>query len=303
VVVAENFFTTGTAWLAAKITNAKLIYDAYELIIPENHCRKSWRDEFWYRMERWIVNRAVLVVAANEERARIMTEHYGLKTMPAVMRNIPVERPPEIGKEEIIKRYPALKKRSYEEKIVLYQGDVSLSRGLDRFLAAAFCLPSNYRIVVVGDGPDLEKIKEIGQPLMRDGRFSAIGRVPSRMLTTIASLADVGIVTYPFKGLNNIYCAPNKIFEYAQSGLPVVTSDQPPLRRMVETYKIGACVDVHNSAEQIAKVIQNVAVAGKESFAIALNRFLADNRWEDDANVIISEIKTILNQREETKIK
>jgi glycosyltransferase involved in cell wall biosynthesis len=303
IVVAENFFTIMTARLAAKITNAKLIYDAYELIIPENGRHKSWRDQFWYSMERWSIKGAVLVIVANEERARIMTEHYRLKIIPAVMRNIPVEQSSEISEEEVLKRYPVFKKRRCEEKLILYQGDVSLLRGLGRFLVAVSYLSSDYRMVIVGDGPDLEKIKEIGQPLIKEGRLNLIGRVPSRRLITIASLADVGIVTYPFEGLNNVYCAPNKIFEYARAGLPVVTSDQPPLRQMVETYQIGACVGEHDSVEEVAKVIQNIAIAGKESFAIALDGFLADNRWENDASIIISKLKTILNQREETEIK
>lgn len=295
VVVAEDFLTTGTAWLAAKIINARLVYDAHELIIPEKGSHYSRRDQFWYSMERWTVKQMDLAVAANKDRACVMAEHYMLKRIPTVMRNIPIDFPPSMSEEEVLKKYPALRKSERDEKLILYQGDVTLERGLGRFIEATLHLPKNYRIVVVGVGVDLEKIKEIGEALSQEGRFSALGRVPNRQLKAIAALADVGIVSYPFKGLNNIYCAPNKIFEYAQSGLPVVSTDQPSLRRMVETYKIGACVGEFDSVEQVAKVIQNVTAVGKASYATALNRFLADNRWEDEANEIIAEIKATLN--------
>jgi glycosyltransferase involved in cell wall biosynthesis len=42
--------------------------------------------------------------------------------------------------------------------------------------------------------------------------------------------------------LNYAYSLPNKLFDYIHAGLPVLVSDLPELRRVVETYKIGAVV-------------------------------------------------------------
>src|SRR6185295_8246597 len=74
VVYGHDFFMALPAWLAAKACDARLIYDAHELIIPGALGGQSggFRERFWYWLERTIVNRADLVIAANAPRAEVM---------------------------------------------------------------------------------------------------------------------------------------------------------------------------------------------------------------------------------------
>jgi glycosyltransferase involved in cell wall biosynthesis len=293
VVIAEDYFTSFPGWLSAKLCGARLVYDAHELIIPDPGTSMTKRERFWYLLEKWTVYRADLVIAANEDRASIMAEHYQLKQVPTVMRNIPSRN--ERGSEDgsALNQFPALTRRTADEVLVLYQGDVSLNRGIGRFVEAMRYLPSKFRLVVAGDGPDLNRLKEQARALEQDGRFTSLGRVPRHLLPDISRLAEVGIITYPFQGLNNIYCSPNKIFEYAQAGLPVVATNQPPLRKWVESYSIGELVGEHDSPEQMARMIQQVA-ENKSKYADALPVFLEDNRWENEAERVKGAIVSIL---------
>jgi len=283
VIVSANYFTAFSGRIAAELTGASLIYDAYELIIPEPNRRMGLRDRFWYWMERLAVRRAKLIIAANEERARLMQSHYNLNCIPVVMRNIPqMKSVSEEERKTVLARYPEIVRRHSEERLVLYQGNVDLSRGIDHFVQALAYLEPNYRMIVVGGGPDLKRLRKIGQPFERIGRLAILGRVEHLLLPAITAIADVGIVTYPFHGWNNIYCAPNKLFEYAQAGLPVVATSQPPLRRLVEKYNIGKLINEHDSPQKVARAIREV-VENKAGFVKELPRFLADHRWEDEA--------------------
>lgn len=296
IIVAENFFTTMTGWLTSKLVNAELIYDAYELIIPDSTKPMSWRDRIWYMFEKWTIHRSSLIIAANPERARLMMQHYNLTTLPEYMLNIPSLRGDDITIEEIAKQYPALKRLDPEERIILYQGYVSLDRGLNRFIEALTYLPQNYRMVVIGDGPDLERIKSMVKEKSLCERFAALGKVASHLLLAIAKYADVGIVTYSYKGLNNIYCSPNKLFEYAQSGLPVVTTDQPPLRSMIKNYGIGALIGQNSSPQEVAEIIKQVAER-KIEYQSQLHKFVQAFRWDNEANRICERIKEVLVRR------
>lgn len=282
IVVAEDYFACFPGWLAAKSTRAMFAYDAHELIIPEAGKKMSLRGRFWYLLERWAVKRANLVIAANEDRAQFMADHYGLSVVPEVMRNIPPggHLPPD--PEKALQSYPALARRNHEDRIILYQGDVSLSRGLGRFVDALEFLPKCYRLVVAGGGHDLEKLCSMAGRFSKEGRFVALGRIENQMLPAITALADVCIVCYPYQGLNNIYCAPNKLFEYAQAGLPVVATDQPPLRKAVETHGIGELVCENFSPVQIALILQKV-VNDKIQYQKQLAAFLDANKWQDEA--------------------
>lgn len=294
VVVSVDYFTTFVGWLASRLTGAHFVYDAHELIIPEPHEKMSLRDRFWYQMERVAVRHADLIIAANDDRARLMQEHYRLCCIPITMRNIPPINQNTLERSTILAQYPEFSRRNPEEYLILYQGDVSLSRGIDRFVMALAHLPANYRIIVVGDGPDLERLRVIGQTFKREGRFDTLGWIENRLLPVIAAAADVGIVTYPFKGQNNIYCAPNKVFEYAQAGLPVVTTDQPPLRSMVTSYGIGKLVSRRDDSETMAAVIREVA-ENKAKYTQALAHFLKDHRWEEEAERVRKALAEIVS--------
>ncbi|MBA7497326.1 hypothetical protein ES704_00054 [subsurface metagenome] len=296
-IVGANFFTTFPAWIASKLTGTLLIYDAYELIIPGGLSESmSWRNRFWYFMERLMIRRADLIIAANEDRARLMKQHYGLKMKPIVMRNIPPKKhnPNPIEKASIIAKYPELTRRFPCERLLLYSGNVNLSRGIDRFVQALTYLPKAYRLIVVGSGPNLESLRYIGRSFEQEGRFTTLGRVEHCLMPFIISIADVGIVTYPFKGQNNIYCAPNKIFEYAQVGLPIVTTNQPPLREIVEKYGIGELISEHDGPDWIAVLIQKV-VENRVIYKKALPRFLEDHRWKDEAGRVRAAVDGIMS--------
>lgn len=293
VVFAANFFTTITGYICARRHAAKLLYDAYELIIPENGVKMSWRDRFWYMLEKFVVPSADLVIAANPERAKLMAEHYSLGDEPAYMRNIPPLHPVSPYTRELaVRHYPVLR-LLYDKKVVLYQGDISLSRGIDRFVSAMSHLPSNVYMLVAGSGPDWERLNSIGEKLLETGRLALLGRVPQNILPAIAEYADVGIVTYPYDGLNNIFCAPNKIFEYAQGGVPVVATDQPPLKYLVEKYQIGVLVAPEDDSKAIADKIHKI-ISDQELYREKLPIFVSAHLWEQEKERVTSRIKKAL---------
>jgi len=63
----------------------------------------------------------------------------------------------------------------------------------------------------------------------------------------VTARATVGIAVYNASGtnylqrLNAIYCAPNKIYEFAGFGIPVLGNDIPGLRYTIGQAKAGVC--------------------------------------------------------------
>jgi glycosyltransferase involved in cell wall biosynthesis len=74
----------------------------------------------------------------------------------------------------------------------------------------------------------------------------------------VAANASVGLCTIRNVGLSYYLSLPNKVFEYIHAGLPVVVSDFPELRRLVETYGLGVTCDPEDP-RSIAKAIETVS--------------------------------------------
>jgi glycosyltransferase involved in cell wall biosynthesis len=86
-----------------------------------------------------------------------------------------------------------------------------------------------------------EKVNELGYLSRKD-----VGRVLER--------SKIGLVTFlPFP--NHIDSQPNKMFEYMSAGLPIVASNFPLWREIVEGNSCGLCVDPLNS-KAIGEAIQ-----------------------------------------------
>ncbi|WP_459947330.1 glycosyltransferase [Desulfocastanea catecholica] len=276
IIIGEDYFTVFPAWLASVFCGAQFIYDAHELIIPDESRAFKCRALFWYRLEKFVINKADLIIAANIERAVLMKEHYKLAHTPIVMRNIPTPCNIDCEPNELLRVFPALANKASDEKWALYQGFIAEDRGIGRFVEALRYLPENYRMIIAGDGPFRVKLSSLASDLIESDRLLLLGRIENRILNSLTILADVGIVCYPNTGLNNIYCAPNKLFEYAQACLPVIATNQPPLRKLIETYSIGETVLNDGSPNDIANSIIRIAKK-KEKFCSGLKRLISEN--------------------------
>jgi glycosyltransferase involved in cell wall biosynthesis len=289
LIIAENYYVAFSAWIASAILRIPLIYDAYELTFPGAYEKYTIRDYFWYAAEKLCIKKAVLVIAANSERAALMKKHYRLHTEPLAISNCPDPRKRIIDKE-IVHRYAHLWMRNVSR--VIYQGDMSLNRGIDRFIRAISLL-DNVEMILVGNGPDSEKIRQLIVDLGLQDRVFKLDAVPSLRLINITQQCHIGIICYPYDGLNNQMCAPNKIFEYAQAGLPVIASDQPPLMRWISRYSIGKTIRRADTIEDIAESIRHM-IESYDKYKSNITRFLEDNNIDTEKARFLKQVRTTM---------
>lgn len=282
VVYAHDYFLSLAGWIGARVAGARFVYDAHELIVPEPGRKRPLRERVFGEMEGLVVHRADLVVAAGEERSDIMRRHYGLRSRPLVVRNIAPDEGPALDDAEFASRYAELAERVDAQVRLVYQGDINLERGLGTIVDAMTVVESHYVLFIVGTGPHASALEQRVRAKGLEERVRLLGRVERRHLRDIMDRCDIGVVCYPASGLNNVYCASNKIFEYAQAGLPVVSTCQPPLAGLVGRYGVGVLVGCSGGAldvEEVARAIRQVA-SGRERMKAGIAEMLSANSWE-----------------------
>jgi len=289
IIVAEDYFTIFPALIISKIKRAPLIYNSHELIFPEKNIKMNLREKFWFYLEKFSIKYVDLLIVANTERANLMKEFYNLDNMPLVVQNIPIINTLE-NIFDIYSKYPVLNSINSTNKIILYQGVISLNRGLGRFIEALEYLPKDYILLLIGNITEKEKFESISKKFIEEKRILLLGKVENKDLSSLTPIADVGIITYPFKGQNNLYCASNKIYEYMQANVPVISTNQLPLKREIESYNLGLTVSEDQTTLEIANEIKHL-VENNDIYKKGIPSFLNDNSWEKESTNFYEKIK------------
>lgn len=227
-----------------RIKKKPLIYDSHEV-----QTSRTGYDSPWYgRLEKFFIKRIDTMIVENHTRAKYNEELYGF--YPNVLHNYPSLEIQQVdGKVDLHKMLDL----PPDEKILLYQGGIQTGRGLEK-LVEAYPKFKEGTLVFIGDGKiktELQRmVKERG---LEDGiRF--IPKVPVKELPKYTRNAYLG-----FQVLNNVCfnhwsASSNKLFEYIMNEVPVVASNFPEIKKVVDENKIGITIDPHNP-DEIAKAV------------------------------------------------
>lgn len=270
-------------FLTRRITGCRVVYDAHELIIPEPQYPLGRKAHIIYKLEKYAIRHADCVICTKEERGQAMKEHYDLKTMPHVIRNISQLTIDEKAlKEETKSTLNAFFK---EPGItVVYAGAVMKKRRIDEIAEAVMESPDKYKLLIVGDGDQLDELKDMTSRVT-ELKCLMTGKVPYSALGYILNKCDIGFIYYPNTTINNRLCASNKLYEYASVNLPILANNNLTVQKEVEKYNIGIVSDdFKQGLDLLSKRLGECKANCKD--------FSAQNQWNDEAD----KLRNIINQ-------
>lgn len=240
VFVANDLDTLPANYLASRIKRKPLIYDSHEYFteVPELIGRPVVR-AIWKGMERMLVPQVDGAYTVSDSIAEVYRDLY--KVDFKVVRNMPVC-------SEINSLSAADPVKSDLPKIVLYQGALNQGRGIEAAIRAMLYL-EGAELWLAGDGDITGELKQMVAELKLDTKVKFLGRLPLDELNGITRQADLGISLEEDLGLNYRFALPNKLFDYIQAGVPVLVSNLPEMRRIVDRYQIGTIAETHQRKE------------------------------------------------------
>ena len=124
-------------------------------------------------------------------------------------------------------------------------GILGKGRGIDLYLDDFQSQEINSHIVFIGFGEDVKKIQDCS---LNSKKIHYHPAVKHDEVVKIARSADVGLAMIEEVSLSDYYCLPNKLFEYAFSGLFILTSDFPDMKKVIQDFDLGMCTPVDYEA-------------------------------------------------------
>lgn len=285
IIYVHDYYLALTGVITGLLTGAKVVYDSHELMIIKNNSKVGFRHRFFSYLEKLSIKRFNLIISANDERAIIMKRCYKLTDSPLTINNIPNFDVLEnlITLDEIQFRYKF--RISDYKNIFVYQGVITPIREIDIVVSQIALIPDSL-ILLIGKGKE-SYVAMLKQKLNFFSNIRFLGQVDLISLYSILRIADYGIISYSNKNLNNKYCAPNKLYEYANFNLPIITSDQRIFKRLFKKYKIGLYTYANN--QTFLSDFENFSHLN--SFTKEIEKFKATNKWKFEADKLVQYVK------------
>ena len=215
-----------------------LIYDPHELETEKTYCG-NFRRRVLRKIERTLIKYSDKVFVVGEAIAEHYVQNYCCEK-PTVLLNCP-------GLKEVSSRDYFREKFNIPSDSIIFvsQGCLEEHRGIEIIIDAFSKINDISKCVVfMGDGELIARVEEASNK--RWNIFYHPPVHPDDVLNYTSS-GNVGLALIEDVSLSYHYCMPNKIFEYLMSGLPVVVSDLPEMKKVVESTKVGVVLKQYTS--------------------------------------------------------
>ena len=190
---------------------------------------------------------------ARVDRVVVHTRSYG--TTSAVLRGRELEIIPSVVDLERFRpgldaRRPQAKLGLEGKRVVAFTGRLVPHKGVDVLLRALGELPNDVHVVIVGNGPRLVDLRGIARRIGVADRVHFCASVTDDELPSYLAAADV----FAFPSQNRLEGFGLAVAEAMACGLPVVTSDMPGVREVIDDGVQGLLVEPLLAEDLAAKI-------------------------------------------------
>ncbi|PZX14382.1 glycosyltransferase involved in cell wall biosynthesis [Breznakibacter xylanolyticus] len=253
----------------------RLVFDSHEYFpeVPELQHRPVVK-KVWQWLERHTIGGVDRAYTVCGSIADIYQKKYGVPFQ--VVRNLP-----ELKSMTHVQ--PAIVDSRFK---LVYQGAINKGRGIVETIRALAYL-DNVLLVIVGSGDETELVQREVERVGVQHKVLMTGRIPFDELPAYTLSADVGLCLLENIGLNYYYSLPNRIFDFAQAGIPVLASNFPEIRKVVGDMGTGLLLDDLNP-ETIARAIEQLR-GDKVAYQMMCDNAIKASRelvWECDLPVL-----------------
>lgn len=259
-------------FLVSKIKKIPLVWDSHEIFTEMPSVNGRWVQKVWRGLEKSIVPKLRWMMIANDSYADWFVKTYQIER-PMVVRNFPHKA---ASPKNLVENSP---------KIILYQGAINYSRGIDKMIEAMQYI-DDAEFHIAGRGPFLETYQNLTKKLGLDHKVKFLGNLSPEDLRKITEKADVGLSIEENNGLSYFYTLPNKISDYIQARVPVVVSPFPEMKKIVEKLGVGELIASHEPLH-LAEKVKSVLEKGRVFYLPQLEIAALELCWENEAPKIL----------------
>src|SRR5690606_20581257 len=165
-----------------------------------------------------------------------------------IIRNLPLFRKPDAPVD-----YCKMFNLPPHSRFLIYQGVILKGRGM-KYAYSLLKKLEGYFLIVIGDG----EYKDYYQKLAADEGIAEkvrfVGRIEQDKLYNYTAGGTIGLSLIENISLSYYFALPNKLFEYILCELPVIVSDLPQMKQIVENFETGYAVNPEDEDSLLSRI-------------------------------------------------
>jgi glycosyltransferase involved in cell wall biosynthesis len=245
IIFAEDIYTLPFVMIFGKLKRAKIYYDSRELFGHLAGLKdKKLKQSFWKWIENICIKKVDYVMVTGQLDGEFLKKEYGINNL-ILLRNLPRYYKP--GTNFNLQSYLQIKP---EKKIILYQGVLLKGRGIEKVFSVMKEFPDHV-FVIAGGGEYESYYQNLAEQMNLTDQVFFIGKLTQEDLPKVTSSSDIGVSLIENISTSYYYALPNKLFEYIMAEVPVIVSDLPQMKEIVEKYDVGFAIDIENKDELV----------------------------------------------------
>ena len=189
-----------------------------------------------------------------------------------------------------------MKTRFLSSKVLLYTGSyktMEIGKGIDEVLETLKILENKdlFFVAVGGSDKHREEYKKLAQQLGVEKQVLFLGRYEQKQLALFQRASEIFLMPFPDKAHYRHHMTPLKMFEYLAGGRPIIASDLPSIREVLNEHNSVFCEP--GNIDDLSLVIKNVLENHKlaDSISAQAVRDAQNFSWDMRAKNIIKFIK------------
>ena len=243
--IVNNIKATIKACKELDIPMIHRTFDIVHEIIVEKYL-----SNFVYKMEKESYPKFNLDIA-NTPFMKTWSQEMGAKNVIVIPQGVDTNIMKKLPKDkELQKKFNI----NNDDKIVLYLGSILSHSGMDVILDDMIKILNEipkFKLLVVGDGPDLEQLKQQSKKLGISEKIIFTGFVPYKEVPKFCSLADLFINPFRINDMTD-RLSPAKIFDFLACGKPVLAT---PLHGMLYDFPKESNTIIYENLESFTEKI------------------------------------------------
>ncbi|MCB9364241.1 MAG: glycosyltransferase [Flavobacteriales bacterium] len=266
-----------------------LVFDSQEYFTGQYSVDKSFKNKWVNKIEKQYIKEADIICSTTNAMKDVIEHRYAIKDV-IKLRNLPFTKSLQ---------YSSVLDNSKPLKLIWHGLSINYnSRGVNIIITALSLVNQPIHLTLQGNINSTQKeiIRNEIERLNIRNKISIIEPAHPDCIVESLLKYDVGVIgELPLED-NQRLTSSNKLFEYIQAGLCVVTSNMPGIVETIDEYHVGEVYDAGNAnelAEKLAFLCKNQELLN--NYKAASQKAAEELIWQTDFDHVYIQLNTLLN--------